>query len=52
MYISGSGSTMMAICKDQAKGKALLDAVNQKFPNWKTLLLSADMQGAVVEEVA
>ncbi len=52
MYISGSGSTMMAICKDQAKGKALLDAINQKFPNWKTLLLSADMQGAVVEEVA
>lgn len=52
MYISGSGSTMMAICKDETKGKALLDAIQQRFPNWKTLLLSADVQGAVAKEVA
>lgn len=52
MYISGSGSTMMAICKDEKKGQALLEDVSKKYPQWKTLLLSADEQGALAKEVA
>lgn len=47
-YISGSGSTMMAICDDQATANALLARVMQAHPNWQTKKCRVDKTGAYV----
>ena len=48
MYISGSGSTLMAITpSNQAAEKIILD-IKKSFPNWETHPLNVDTQGAII----
>jgi len=48
MYISGSGSTLMAITpSNQAAEKIILD-IKKSFPNWETHHLNVDTQGAII----
>lgn len=49
-YISGSGSTMMAVSEKQDVGEALAQAVLTQYPTWQCTILHADAQGAVIEE--
>lgn len=51
-YISGSGSTMMAVFDDKASAEALRQEALQRFPAWQARLLQVDNDGAVVKEVA
>lgn len=50
-YISGSGSTMMAITEDEAKGKQLLMAVKAAHPQWQVKQLFVDASGACVRRI-
>ena len=49
-YISGSGSTMMAVSEKQEVAEALSSAVLDKFPTWQCAIYHADTQGAVSKE--
>lgn len=49
-YISGSGSTMMAITDQETIADALLDAVQRQFPAWLMKKLSVDPVGTRIEE--
>lgn len=51
-YISGSGSTMMAISDDEQRLMALKNAVCDRYPNWQVHNLTADERGAQIREVA
>jgi len=51
-YISGSGSTMMAITDDDDIADALLCEVKKQYPAWHCRKLSADGTGAQVKEVS
>lgn len=50
-YISGSGSTMMAISDDEDKLAALKDEVSARYQNWQVHCLRVDDGGAQVSEV-
>jgi len=50
-YISGSGSTMMAISDNREHAQALLNKVKQLHPTWQVHLLSVDNEGALFTEV-
>lgn len=49
-YISGSGSTMMAIVDDEDKADALLGDIVVTYPTWNVKKLKVDLKGAQVEE--
>ena len=49
-YISGSGSTMMAIVEGDGKADALLKDVKTMYPTWKVMNLEVDRCGAQVKE--
>lgn len=51
LYISGSGSTMMAICDHSAKAKSLIQSITETYPTWEVKLLDVDLKGAQVKEV-
>ncbi|KRK92419.1 homoserine kinase [Companilactobacillus futsaii JCM 17355] len=46
LYISGSGSTLMAIASNLNDAQKIIDETKKSFPNWKTHLLSVDTKGA------
>lgn len=46
LYISGSGSTLMAITSNLNDAQRIIDDTKKSFPNWKTHLLSVDTKGA------
>ena len=46
LYISGSGSTLMAITSNLNDAQKIIDETKKSFPNWKTHLLSVDTKGA------
>ncbi|MFC6175619.1 homoserine kinase [Companilactobacillus huachuanensis] len=48
MYISGSGSTMMAITKDSNSADKIISNITKSFPNWETHLLNVGTNGATV----
>lgn len=49
MYISGSGSTMMAITDNKASAQEIFENIKKDFPNWEVLQLNVDNVGATVE---
>lgn len=51
LYISGSGSTMMAICDQPAKAKTLIQSITEAYPTWEVKLLDVDLKGVQVKEV-
>lgn len=51
LYISGSGSTMMAIVDHPAKTNALIKSIQETYPTWEVKLLDVDLKGAQVKEV-
>lgn len=48
LYISGSGSTLMAITQDDQIDE-LFDKISNKFPSWEIKPLTVDTKGATVE---
>lgn len=46
LYISGSGSTLMAIASNLNDAQKIIDETKKSFPNWETHLLSVDTKGA------
>lgn len=46
LYISGSGSTLMAIASNLNGAQKIIDETKKSFPNWETHLLSVDTKGA------
>lgn len=51
-YISGSGSTMMAITESDEKADQLLADVVHAYPTWQVKKLTVDETGAQTKEVA
>lgn len=49
MYISGSGSTMMAITDNKASAQEIFEDIKKDFPDWEVLQLNVDNVGATVE---
>lgn len=49
-YISGSGSTMMAIFDRTDYAELLVEDMKQSFPAWQVKLLQVDNNGATVKE--
>lgn len=49
-YISGSGSTMMAIFDQKENAKSLIEEIKHSFPAWQVKLLQVDNNGATVKE--
>lgn len=47
LYISGSGSTLMAITSNLNDAQKIIDETKKSFPNWETHLLSVDTKGAI-----
>jgi len=45
MYISGSGSTLMAITDNELTATAIIEAIKKSFPKWKTHHLNIDTTG-------
>lgn len=50
-YISGSGSTMIAICDQDKKADNLLSDIQTTYPTWTVMKLDVDLKGAIVKEV-
>ena len=50
LYISGSGSTLMAIIKEDNIDN-LFDNISKEFPNWQVKPLTVDTVGATAEIV-
>ena len=50
-YISGSGSTMIAICDNDATSNGILHDIQMNYPTWKVMNLDVDITGATVKEV-
>ncbi|WP_119317356.1 homoserine kinase [Companilactobacillus formosensis] len=46
LYISGSGSTLMAITSNLNDAQKIIEETKKSFPNWETHLLSVDTKGA------
>ncbi|MCH4008585.1 homoserine kinase [Companilactobacillus sp.] len=51
MYISGSGSTMMAIVANEEDAKQIVTETQKDFPNWNVYHLNVDTQGAISEVI-
>ncbi len=51
MYISGSGSTMMAITSDDNSAEAIIRNAKKTFPAWQVEKLSVDLAGARSEVI-
>lgn len=49
MYISGSGSTMMAITPNEASADAIVKNAQAAFPNWKIRKMAVDLAGVQSE---
>lgn len=49
-YISGSGSTMMAITEQETIADTLLEDVQRHFPSWQVKKLAVDQVGVRIEE--
>lgn len=49
MYISGSGSTMMAITPNEASADAIVKNARAAFPNWKIRKMAVDLAGVQSE---
>lgn len=49
MYISGSGSTLMALTNNLAAAQEIVETIKKDFPNWEVLPLTVDHVGATVE---
>lgn len=48
MYISGSGSTMMAITDNDNSSQKIISAIKKDFPNWEAYQLTVDTLGGRV----
>lgn len=48
LYISGSGSTLMAITKDNDAADKIITDIKKSFPNWEAHHLTVDTKGARV----
>ncbi len=51
MYISGSGSTMMAITPDEKSADEIFEYAKAAFPNWKVRKLAVDLAGVQSEVI-
>ncbi|MFD1125195.1 homoserine kinase [Lentilactobacillus raoultii] len=51
MYISGSGSTMMAITPNEKSADAILQNAKTAFPDWKIRKLAVDLTGVQSEVI-
>ncbi len=49
LYISGSGSTMMAVLSNSEDSNQLIDAAKRKFPNWRVESVMIDNAGVTSE---
>jgi homoserine kinase len=49
MFISGSGSTMIALCKQQENAEALMEEVKQTYSTWDVRLLKCINEGVQVD---
>jgi homoserine kinase len=51
MYISGSGSTMMAIVNSEDEAEKIVEDTKKDFPNWQVYHLNVDTKGAISEVI-
>lgn len=51
MYISGSGSTMMAIVDSENDAKKIVTNTKKDFPDWEVYHLNVDTKGAISEVI-
>ena len=51
MYISGSGSTMMAIVDNNAAAEQIVSNVKKDFPNWEVNHVNVDTNGVMSEVI-
>ncbi|AKP66247.1 homoserine kinase [Companilactobacillus ginsenosidimutans] len=51
MYISGSGSTMMAIVDNEKNAEKIVENTKKDFPDWKVYHLNVDTKGAISEVI-
>lgn len=49
MYISGSGSTMMAIVDNESDAEKIVSQIKKDFPNWEVNHVNVDTKGAISE---
>ncbi|MEF2783188.1 homoserine kinase [Erysipelotrichaceae bacterium HCN-30851] len=49
MYISGSGSTMMALTQDMNNAESLAAAIHHSYPTWKVQILQSTYDGVHTE---
>jgi len=47
MYISGSGSTLMAITDNETTAELIIKDIKKSFPNWETHHLNIDTTGVI-----
>ena len=50
MYISGSGSTMMALTQDMNNAESLAAAIQYSYPSWEVRILQSTYDGVRTEE--
>lgn len=50
-YISGSGSTMIAIMEKDANLEAFQQSILDTYPAWRVMILDVDLKGATHQEV-
>lgn len=51
LYISGSGSTLMAITQEKTRAISLCAQISEMYPAWRCEVLQGDDKGTIVEEV-
>lgn len=49
MYISGSGSTMIALTQEEADAGVLMEAIKKRYPTWDVRILKATYDGVQSE---
>lgn len=49
MYISGSGSTMIALTQDEEIAEQIVTKMQSRYPAWSTRLLQATYDGVMIE---
>jgi|GEM_PF-6116350 len=49
MYISGSGSTMIALTQEEAAARVLVEKIKNQYPSWDARILRATYDGVQSE---
>ena len=49
MYISGSGSTMIALTQEEATARVLVEKIKNQYPSWDARILRATYDGVQSE---